>query len=148
MTTSPRQKLFNRISRLRKKLNGNMSTQDYDQTLTELEGILLTMLDQLEDAAEVKRLCVPISQRYLCVVTDVTTTNKLTINPNTGRVTLKIAALTTDDNARELVRFAGEAMKEPNLPPVTIRGRIKWRIADGSPTCLLTSENKKFKILL
>lgn len=63
--------------------------------------------------------------RKLTVVPVESTLSKVTINPNTGRVELKIGRCEHWDDVRLLVQLAYQIKRFTGFPPFTLRGRAK-----------------------
>lgn len=133
-----------RSSEIRKTLN-TMDVQgevvDYVLALSkEYED----KLESLRKVIEINnRVPVPVELRKMVVVTLDTSRNKITINPCDGRVSLKLSHKTTEKVANEIKQFVvDEIMSDSTLPPVTMRGKIKWDGCGYEAT--LQSDSKKF----
>ena len=73
-------------------------------------------------------------------------THRYTINPCTGRHTLKIAKKATRVVQDELISLVSGQLNRKDLPLVTLRGKITWEHWKESYDCVLYSESKKFKL--
>jgi hypothetical protein len=91
-----------------------------------------------------KKSC-PVSERYLEVLTVESSSSKLTINPTDGRCTLKVSDKASEGVIASCIELARELMKA-ELPPVTLRGKIKYY--KSGYECSLSSESgkNKFKV--
>jgi len=87
-----------------------------------------------------------MDKRYLEVVPAEGNTIRLTINANTGRFTIKFPEKSSTA-VRDYVISAVEwtAENDNTLPPVTLRGAVRWDHAGGGYNCFLQSESKKFQ---
>jgi hypothetical protein len=89
------------------------------------------------------RECCPLEDRVVSITQTENSTHKLTINPVDGRIDLKISSKASAMVVSELMSLALQ-LTNMELPPVTLRGKIKWNKWHGYE-CQLVSGSKKFK---
>jgi hypothetical protein len=112
------------------------------ELLNDLQAQIIIKLDGMKRAIEIgNRKCAPLEDRGLDVEYVDSNSSKLTINANTGRVSLKISNKSSDTVAEELKEFAVLHHKML-LPPLTFRGRIYWNKGQECYSCVLQSTNK------
>jgi len=93
------------------------------------------------------RRCVPLEERYVEAVNAEGTTNKLTVNPVSGRITLKLGRGCRGTAAFHLIALANK-VKDLEFDPMTVRGRIQWHESDKFYSCNLISDSKKMSYRL
>ena len=135
--------LKSRFSKVRTKIRkGNVeeSIQILSDLQKDVEGKLL-VLNQLVESMNKKT--VPISERFLEIEKAEGSTHRLTVAPQTGRMTLKISEGASNIIKKELIAFSNDYIRnDESLAPVTYRGKVTFH--NGKYCCYLSSESKKF----
>jgi hypothetical protein len=135
--------LKSRLSKVRAKIrkgNPEESILLLNLLQQDIEDKLLT-LNQLTETRNKK--AVPTNKRFLEVEKAEGSTHRLTIAPQTGRITLKISEGASDIVVRELINFVDKCIRnDDSLAPVTYRGKVTFY--NGKYSCYLSSESKKF----
>ena len=113
---------------------------------TEFEHVYSLLCDRvlnLQKIAE-RRGAVSIekSKRFLEVLEAEGSTHRLTINPVTGRITLKLAKC-TPIVVLEITAFVKEIMMQ-DFEPICVRGSIRWSESLNGYRTTLQSESKKY----
>lgn len=88
------------------------------------------------------KTALPTSQRKMEVVKVDSSTSKLTINPVTGRVIVKLSTRASDAVHNQLISFAFVVANDDTLPPLTVRGRFLF--ANGKYRIAMQTESKRF----
>jgi hypothetical protein len=100
-------------------------------------------IEELSRRIEImNRKVLPIDARYLEMLIVDSDNSKITINPCTSRVTLKISHKSSYKVREDLYELVEMIRKDDTLPPVTLRGKVIWR--DKFYEVTLMSESKKF----
>lgn len=68
----------------------------------------------------------PVEHRYLEILSVPSQVTRLTVNPRTGRVTLKIPEGTPDEVREIYHNLANMVLNDHRLPPLTLRGVIEY----------------------
>jgi hypothetical protein len=87
--------------------------------------------------------CCSFDERSVSITQTENSTHKITINPVDGRIDLKISSKASQMVVSELQSLTNQLL-DMELPPVTLRGKIKWNKWEGY-NCQLVSGSKKFK---
>jgi len=82
-------------------------------------------------------------ERHLGVVRVDSNNSKITINPCTGRVTLKVSYLCPSKVVDKMTELTNKIMKDFLLSPVTHRGRISFK--NSKYYVVMMSESQRFK---
>lgn len=144
MSLSKQQQVARHFKRVRKAVTKNMSAHDVDLVLTELESIVKNTMESYIQAIEVgKKECCVLEDRFVEVVDSTTQNHRLTVNANTGRITLKVGQGASIKVHEDLMEMAQQIRRMEDLPPLTLRGKIKWR--NDQYEGMLYSDSKKFK---
>ena len=132
--------------------HGVNDVKSFNSTLKQLQGEILSYQQALGISKYVESVFDGSStdttwdrrmrgERFLEILKVDSSHSKLTVNPNTGRVTLKSSVKASDVVFKNHVRLATKLLTE-ELPLVTFRGKIGFY--NGIYECLLQSESKKF----
>ncbi|MFA7287463.1 MAG: hypothetical protein WC055_01140 [Melioribacteraceae bacterium] len=89
------------------------------------------------------RIVLLVSERFLEILYVDSASSKITINPATGRVTLKISdRIKSDKVIKDYHKLTDMVMVDDTLPAITMRGKIKYD--ENKYRICLSSESKKF----
>lgn len=115
---------------------------EFNEMFKQKTKMYLTIMEEKNN-----RECCSVEDRFIEVVETASSSSKLTINPVTGRITLKISNKSSDTVKKELREFINnKVVGLKDLPNVALRGRIKW---DKINLCYVwqgESESKLHKI--
>jgi hypothetical protein len=100
---------------------------------------------QASDLTIKSRVCVPLSMKNVEVLSTESDHSKLTINPCSGRITLKVSYLSSAQVTRELLDFVSSIIKS-EFQPMTYRGSFKWNSILKLYYIDMQTENKKFNL--
>jgi hypothetical protein len=100
----------------------------------------------------VNQVCCPKEDRHLDILLVESKRNKITINPCSGRITLKVDKETPDNLYLRMIELAMK-FHDLDFEPVTLRGKIKyhekygfeWSGHDGSGARKVTKTVREFK---
>lgn len=126
------------------KIKQAFKTQDRE-ALTEALMLMQNQFISYQAAIEVRnKKALPLDQRNIEVLDVESSTSKLTVNPCTGRVTLKVSSKCSPKVKSDLTSLT-MFVSQQELPAVTMRGRIEFK--DGLYQVKMLSESGKFEQL-
>lgn len=111
----------------------------------QIEVLKKRIKNQTEEIGKLlsKRNMCDIDKRYLEVKIVDSSSSKLTINPCSGRVTLKVSNRSSVKVKNDMKKLAEFVMRD-KFVSFTHRGRIKYHIDDDKYSVKLFSENGKY----
>lgn len=113
---------LNRIKKYIRKGRGEEAVE----LLSEFQEDLLTKQENWKKELADKH-SIPVEERYLEILDSGNSSNKLTINPATGRVTLKFSSKASRTVKEELTEFTKEIMKKEFPRQNTFRGKFYFK---------------------
>lgn len=131
-----------KYSNIANKLRKAFDSSDralFDGTLKLLHDQFLSYHAAIEVVGKESK---PLSERYLEIIYVESSSSKITVNANTGRVTLKISNKATD-NVIKHYHLLVDKLLITELPPITLRGKIEYK--ENGYQCQLISESGKIK---
>lgn len=143
---------MNKIDRIVEKYSSReIATMlvDSNNHVTVLKKIVSALKDEIKEKnikiEASKRVCCPINERKLEVMGTTGSYSKLTINPCSGRVSLKISNKASSDIVEKLMAFARIVMIE-EFPPFTCRGKFEYIKDNDSFRLKMYTEAKKLAL--
>lgn len=136
-----------RFSKIRQKIRRGDEVMAIE-LLTFLQKDIEDKFLTLHKTIEVKgKKVLPKDQWQLEIKNAEGSTHRLTINPTTGRVTLKVAQKASEAVREDLKEFVKEFIEQAlgDIAPVTVRGKISFDRKGSQYTSTLYSESKKFR---
>ena len=127
------------IKRKMNKLNASDDIIEYIENIVKERDEKILQLTRAIEIGNKKSL--PVEERYLEIKTVDSSSSKMTINPCTGRVTLKFSDKASDTVKQELIEFTAKII-EKKFEPATMRG--KFRFSEGKYKIVLQSNSRKF----
>lgn len=137
----------NDIKRIKKFLRKVDGGDIYADLLDECYADFLENRDSLIRKIEQQNK-IRADQDFLEVIDAEGGTHRYTVNPCTGRHTLKIAKKSSNKVMNDLVEIVKSQLNNKELPLTTLRGKISWDKQKCKYSCILYSESKKFKHLV
>ena len=128
-----------KIKKIKKFLNKTEGGEPFAEMISDCYEMLMenrdTLLTKIDQQTKVRA-----DEDFIEVLEAEGSTHRYTINPMTGRHTLKLAKGVSDQVKKDLIDIV-ELNMDTNIPLTVLRGKISW--VNGWYKSTLSSENKR-----
>ena len=129
------------IKKTLKKFGASEEIIDYVWTQIKNKNDIIEQKSKLLEVLNKK--CCSVGKRYFEHIVVNSSSSKITINPCTGRVTLKSSNKCSDQVKLDYVSLCNKIMIDDTIEPMTMRGKIKYK--DDKYFIDMASSSKRFK---